>query len=191
MLVVHEISGISAILCKYLQGHSTLLCNQQHTLNRLVLDMNSKVGIVGSFSEVQSGVISKATHQLSDSADYAVSFVDVRYFMENLGLFVKYRLAAMYNGNCDTLLPLSAAAILILVDGISAVFAERNEDNGPILTLLPVFYPISFSAFCPATSLSICSATGSVLITPPASRRLRILDASTRPCVTCTATDLM
>ena len=81
LLVVHEISVIAAILCKYLQGHSTLICNQHHTLKRLVLDINSKVGIVGSLSEVQRGAISKATHQLSYSADYAVSFVAVRGFM--------------------------------------------------------------------------------------------------------------
>ena len=49
--------------------------------------------------------------------------------MEDLGFFVKDRLAAMDNGNCDTLLQLSAAAILGLVDGISAVVVERNEDN--------------------------------------------------------------
>ena len=81
LLVVHEISGIAAISCKSLQGHSTLLCNQHHTLKRLVLDINSKVGIVGSLSEVQRGAISKATHQLSDSANYAVSFIAVRGFM--------------------------------------------------------------------------------------------------------------
>ena len=90
LLVVHEISGITAISYKYLQGHSTLLCNQHHTLKRLVLDINSKVGIVGSLSEVQREVISKATHQISDSANYAVSFVSVRGFMEDLGFFVKY-----------------------------------------------------------------------------------------------------
>ena len=49
--------------------------------------------------------------------------------MEDLGLFVKDRLAAMNNGNRDTLFQLSVAAILGLVDGISAVVAERNEDN--------------------------------------------------------------
>ena len=49
--------------------------------------------------------------------------------MEDLGFFVKYRLAAINNGNCDTMLQLSAAAILRLVDGISAVVAERKQDN--------------------------------------------------------------
>ena len=48
LLVVHEISGIAVISCKSLQVHITLLCNQHHTLKRLVLDINSKVGIVGS-----------------------------------------------------------------------------------------------------------------------------------------------
>ena len=98
-------------------------------MKRLVLDINSKVGIVGSLSEVQRGAISEATHQISDSDDYAVSFVAVRGFMEDLGFFVKDCLAAMDNGNCDTLLQLSEATILVLVDGISAVVVERNEDN--------------------------------------------------------------
>ena len=62
LLIVHEIAGISAILCKSLQGHSTLLCNQHYTLKRLVIDINSKVGIAGIMSELQRGVISKATH---------------------------------------------------------------------------------------------------------------------------------
>ena len=129
LLVVHEISGIAAIACKSLQGHSTLLCNQHHTLKRLVIDINCKVGIVGILSEVQCGAISEATHQLSDSAGYAVSFVAVRGFMEDLGFFVKERLEAMDSGNCDMLLQLSAPAILGLVDGIIAIVAERNEDN--------------------------------------------------------------
>ena len=81
LIVVHEILGIASISCKSLQGHSTLICNQHHKLKRLVLDINSKVGIVGSLSEVQRSAISEATHQLSDSDDYAVSFVSVRGFM--------------------------------------------------------------------------------------------------------------
>ena len=50
LLLVHEITGIAAISCKSLQGHSTLLCNQHHTLKRLVLKINSNIGIVGSLS---------------------------------------------------------------------------------------------------------------------------------------------
>ena len=50
LLIFHDISGITDILCKFLQGHSTLLFNQYHTLKRLVLDINSKVGIVGIMS---------------------------------------------------------------------------------------------------------------------------------------------
>ena len=50
LLLIHEISGIASISCKSLQGHSTLICNQHHTLKRLVLDINSNVGIVGSLS---------------------------------------------------------------------------------------------------------------------------------------------
>ena len=126
LLLVHDIAGIAAISWKSLQGHSTLLCNQHHALKRLVIDINFKVGIVGILSEVQCGAISEATHQLSDSADYAVSFVSVRGFMEDLGFFVKDRISAMDNMNCDTLLQLSAAAILGLADGIIAVVAEQN-----------------------------------------------------------------
>ena len=46
--------------------------------------------------------------------------------MEDLGLFVKDSLAAMQSGNCGTLLKLSAATIIGLVDDISAVIAEKN-----------------------------------------------------------------
>ena len=49
--------------------------------------------------------------------------------MEDLVFFDKDRLAAMDNGNFDTLLKFSAATILGLVDGISAVVEVRNEDN--------------------------------------------------------------
>ena len=73
LLVVHEVAGIAAIACKSLQGHSTLLCNRHHTLKRLVIHIKCKGGIVGILSEVQHGAIRKATHQLSDSANYAVS----------------------------------------------------------------------------------------------------------------------
>ena len=43
----------------------------------------------------------------------------------------------MENGNCDTLLQLSAAAILGLVDGIIAVIAEQNEDNEAYIDAAP------------------------------------------------------
>ena len=129
LLYVHEIAGIADISCKSLQGHITLMCNQHHTLKRLVLNINRKVGIVGSLSEVQRNVISDATHQIYNSTNYSVSFVAVRVFMEDLGLFVKDIFTAMDNRNCDMLLQLSAADILRLVDVISAVVAERNKDN--------------------------------------------------------------
>ena len=45
----------------------------------------------------------------------------------------------MDNGNCETLLQLSAAAILGLVDGISAVTAERNKDNEAYIDADPSF----------------------------------------------------
>ena len=106
-----------------------------------VIDINSKVGIFGSLSEVHRGAISKATHQISDSADYAVSFVAVRGFMEDLGFFFKDSLAAMDNRNCDTLLKLSAAAILGLVDGISAVVVEQSEDNEAYIDAAPNVLP--------------------------------------------------
>ena len=61
--------------------------------------------------------------------------------MEDLGFFVKDRLAAMDNGNCDTLLKLAAAAILQLVDVISAVVAERNEDNESYIDAAPIVLP--------------------------------------------------
>ena len=38
---------------------------------------------------------SEPTHQLSNSANYAVSFVSVRSFMDDLGLFVKDCIAAI------------------------------------------------------------------------------------------------
>ena len=57
LLVVRETAGIAAIFCKYLQGHGTLLCNQHHTLKRLVLNINSKVRIVSKLSEVHRGAI--------------------------------------------------------------------------------------------------------------------------------------
>lgn len=141
LFVVHEIAGIAAISCKSLQGHGTLLCNQHHTLKRLIAEINSKVGIVGSLSEVQRGAIIEATHELSDSGEYAVSFAAVRGFMEDLGFFVKDRLAAMDDGSRDTLLRLSATAILGLVDGISAVVAERTEDNEAYLDAAPAVLP--------------------------------------------------
>ena len=127
LLVVYEIAGITAILCKYLQGHGTLLCNQHHMLKRLVFEINIKVGIIGRLSEVHRGTIDKTTRQLSDSADYEVSYVSVRGFIDDLGLFVKYFLAATESGNHDTLLQLYAATIIGLMNGISAVIVEKNE----------------------------------------------------------------
>ena len=86
-------------------------------------------------------MISEATHQLYDSDNYTVSFVAVRGFMEDLVFFVKDCLAAMDNGNCDTLLQFSYAAILGLVDGISAAIAELNEDNEAYIDTDPSVLP--------------------------------------------------
>ena len=43
----------------------------------------------------------------------------------------------MENGNCDTMLQLSEAAILGLVDGISAIIVELNEDNESYIDATP------------------------------------------------------
>ena len=47
----------------------------------------------------------------------------------------------MENGNCDTLLQFSAAAVLGLVDGINAVVAERNKDNEAYIEAAPSVLP--------------------------------------------------
>ena len=61
--------------------------------------------------------------------------------MEYLGSFVKDLIAAMDNGNCDTLLQFSEAAILGLVDSISAIVAERNKDNEAYIDAAPSVLP--------------------------------------------------
>ena len=58
-----------------------------------------------------------------------------------MGFFIKDGLATMDNGNRDTLLQLSAAAILVLVDGIIAVVAEKNEDNEAYIDADPSVLP--------------------------------------------------
>jgi hypothetical protein len=191
MLFVHEIAGIAAISCKSLQSHSALLCNQHHTLQRLVLEINNKVGIVDLLTEAQRGAIGEATHQLSDSGDYAVTFANVSGCMEDLGMFIKDRLSAMDSGHRETLLRLSASAILELMDGITAVVAERTGDNEAYIDAAPDVLPHQLVAFCPATSAFICSATGSALNAPSATRRLRLLGASTRLCTTRTTANPM
>ena len=82
--------------------------------------------MIGILSELQRLAIDKARHQLSDLGDYVASFVAIRGFMEDLGLFVKYHLAAMDSKNCDTRLQFSVATILGLVDVISAVIATKK-----------------------------------------------------------------
>ena len=104
-------------------------------------NINVKVGIVGSLLEVYHGGISEATHKLSDSEDYAVSFISVRGCMEDLGFFVTYHLATMDKRNRDTMMQLSAAAIIGLVDGISAVVAEQYEDNEAYIDTAPSVLP--------------------------------------------------
>jgi hypothetical protein len=89
----------------------------------------------------QRGAIDEATHQLSDSGDCAVAFANVSGCMEDLGMFVKDRLSAMDSGHHETLLRLSASAILKLVDGISAVVAERTEDNEAYIDAAPDVLP--------------------------------------------------
>ena len=118
--------SISAISYKSLQVHVTLLCDQHHKLKRLVPNIDRKGGVVGRLSEVHHGVIYDVSHKLSDSGNYAVSFFDVRCFIKYLGLVVKNRLAAMYRGNCDTMLQLSVVTILVLVDDIGTVVVEQN-----------------------------------------------------------------
>jgi hypothetical protein len=184
MLFFHEIAGIAAISFKSLQRHGPLLCNQNHTLQRLVLEINNKAGIVGILKEAQRGAIDEAPHQLSDSGDYAVAFATVSGCMEDFGMFVKDRLSEMDSGVRETLLRLSASAILELVMALPPLLRRESKTTKPLSSRLRMFYPIGLSAFCPATSAFICSATGSALITPSATRILRLLDASTRLCTT-------
>jgi hypothetical protein len=141
MLFVYEIAGIAAISCKSLQRYGALLCNQHHTLQHLVLEISNKVGIDGIFTEAQRGAIDEATHQLSDSGDYAVALANVSGFMEEMGMFVQDRLSAMDSGHRETLLRLSACAILELVDGITAGVAETTEDNEAYIDAAPDVLP--------------------------------------------------
>jgi hypothetical protein len=67
---------------------------------------------------------------------------------------------------------------------IPPLLRREPKTTRPISMRLRMFYPISLSAFCPANSAFICSATGSALITPSATWRLRLLGASTRLCTT-------
>lgn len=60
MLLVHEIAGLAAISCKSLQGRSELLCNQHHTLQRLVFELKTKFGVDGSLSLDQRTSIDEA-----------------------------------------------------------------------------------------------------------------------------------
>jgi hypothetical protein len=92
-------------------------------------------------TEALRGAIDEATHQLSDSGDYAVAFANVSGCMENLGRFLKGRLSAMDSGHRETLLRLSESAILELVDGITAVVAERTEDNEACIDAAPDVLP--------------------------------------------------
>jgi hypothetical protein len=110
-------------------------------LQRLVLEINIKVGIVGVLTEAQRGAIDEATHQLADSGDYAVALANVSGCMEDLDVFVKDRLSAMDSGHREILLRLPASAILELVDGITAVVAERTEDNDAYIDARPVVLP--------------------------------------------------
>jgi hypothetical protein len=61
--------------------------------------------------------------------------------MEDLGMFFKDRLSAMDSGHRETLLRLSASAILEWVDGITAVVAERTEDNEAYIDAAPDVLP--------------------------------------------------
>jgi hypothetical protein len=191
MLFVHDIAGIAAISYKSLQSHGALLCNQHHTLQRLVLEINNKVWIVDTWTEAQRGAIDEATHQLLIRATMRSHSLTSGGCMEDLGMFVKDRLSAMNSGRRETLLRLSASAILELVDSITAAVAERIEDNEAYIDAAPDVLPHQLVAFCPATSAFICSATGSALNTPSAMRRLRLLGTSTRLCTTRTTANPM
>jgi hypothetical protein len=61
--------------------------------------------------------------------------------MEDLGMFVKDRLSAMDSGHRETFLRLLASAILELADGITAVVAERTEDNEAYIDAAPDVLP--------------------------------------------------
>jgi hypothetical protein len=113
-----------------------------------VLEINNKVGIVGILTEAQRGAIDEATHQLSDSGDYAVAFANVSGCMEDLVMFVKDRLCAMDSGHRDTF-TMSASAVLELVDGITAVVSERTEDNEAYIDAAPDVLPYQLGRILP------------------------------------------
>jgi hypothetical protein len=104
--------------------------------------------------------------------------------MEGLGMFVKDRLSAMDSGHRETLLRLSASAILELVDGITAVVAERTEDNDAYIDAVPNVLPhqlvrILHRDFCVYLQLHRQRLDYTF-----SNRRLRLLGASTRLCTT-------
>lgn len=124
-----EIARFTAIASKSLQRHNTLLCNQHHTLTRLVDKICSKASIFCLLSDFYRAAIDKSTHILSDLGKYAVAFSAVSGFMEILGSFVKDHLTAMNGMSRKSLLRLSAIALVGLAHDISEVFAKQTEDN--------------------------------------------------------------
>jgi hypothetical protein len=98
-----------------IQRHGALLCNQHHTLQRLVLEINNKVRIVGILTEAQRGAIDEATHQLSDSGDM---------LSHSLASVAVWRTWA---GSSK--------------DGITAVVAESTEDNEAYIDADPDVLP--------------------------------------------------
>jgi hypothetical protein len=187
MLFVHEIAGIAAFSCKSLERHSELLCNQHHMLQRLVPEINNKVGIVGILTEAQHGAIDEATHQLSDSGDYAVAFANVSGCMEDLGMFVKDRLFTMDSGHRETHLRLSASAILELVDGITAVVAVRTEDNEASIDAAPDVLPHQLVRILPRDFCVYLQRHRERLDYTFSNEEIETIGASTRLCTRTTA----
>lgn len=124
LLVLYEFARITANACKSLQRHSTLLCNQHHTLGRLVDEISHKVGVVDRLPDSQRAAMVFVTHDLYEAGNYAVAFFAVLGFMEDIGAFVSDRLTAMDDVSRENLLRLSASALVGLADKISEVVAE-------------------------------------------------------------------
>ena len=165
---VHEIAGMAAKTCRSLQGRSTLLCNQHEHIKQLVTGISYKLGIVGPLSEDQHANFHVNRHKISASGNFGVGLDNVKVFLEDLGSFVSGQLAEMLVDDRIPVLRDIAAATLGLVDDVSGVVAERDENNNAFLSQALAVLPHQLVQVAPRVFaaevllLRSCSYTGLV-----------------------------
>jgi hypothetical protein len=127
MLALDRVATELADVVSRLQGHTCLLGQQTAELEALMVTLKGLCPVAGPHDEVAIAAIDQSETIVRGS--HSASTKDARAYLQDLGSFVLEALQTLDFEEVDNMERSIAGLFAGLIDGISRIFADRNENN--------------------------------------------------------------